>query len=344
MPEVNLNLRAQDLGPIRLGLQNRFTQFEADDDTRVTGSRTRIKPYVSLPLEKVYGYVKPKASLYNISYSLDNAEDNSPSASIPVFSVDSELIFERLFQAGDTPFFQTLQPRLFYVNIPEETDQNAFPVFDTAVSTPNSYDHFFRENRFFGGDRVGDTEQITVGLTSRIVNDDTGEQRMKLSLGQVYYLEDRNIQINPEIEPDTEDTSDFIGEITAKITDDWNATGFGLYDDDDGELDVLRLSADYYNSPRRNASISYTDFNDVAEQVGFSFDAPLSPSWQLDGSANYSLTDSEFRSSRFGVTYDGCCWAVKLTTQRYLDGRGEFNNRYLFTLELDDLGQIRSQL
>ena len=345
LPEIKFAIKPQSFGLLEAGLKTEITEFDAEDSTRVVGNRRRIEPHVSVPLEKIYGYIEPKATLHNISYSLDNAEaDDSPSASIPVFSLDSKLIFERLFSRGDTPYYQTLEPRLFYVNIPEETDQNAFPIFDTGESSFNSFGQFFRENRFFGGDRVGDTEQISLGLTSRIVNDDTGLQRMKLSFGQIFYLDDRNIRRNPEDEPLTSNRSDFIAELTANINRDWSVTGFTRWDNEQDELGSVRLSADYFNSNRRNASIAYTESNNDVQQINIDFETPLGPVWQLDVETAYSLEESELRSSAFGVTYDGCCWAAKLGTQRYLDGSGEYKNRFLFTLELDDLGRIRSSL
>ena len=345
LPEINLNLKPQQLDLFRVGINTNFTDFDADDDIRTTGSRTRLYPYISAPLKKIYGYITPKVSAYNISYSLDNVEtDSSPSDTIPAYSLDSGLIFERLFESKGKPYYQTLEPRIFYLNIPEETDQNDFPVFDTGESTPSSFAQFFRENRFFGGDRVGDTEQFSLGLTSRIVNDDDGSQRMKLSLGQIIYLEDRFITLDPEGTPQTNDTSDFIAELTANLTTDWSLTGFALYDEDQDELGVLRLTADYYNSPRRNATIAYSEISDVSEQINIDFTAPLSPRWQLDVESAYSLEDNEIRSSLLGVRYDGCCWATRLEAQRYLDGTGEFTNRYMFTLELDDLGRIGSAL
>lgn len=345
LPGVNLNLKPQKLGLFRSGIQTSFTDFEADDDTRTTGNRARLKPYISLPLEKIYGYVTPKVSVYNIRYSLENTEtDSSPSDTIPAYSIDSGLTFERLFESNGKPYFQTLEPRVFYLNVPVETEQNSFPVFDTGENVPSSFGQFFRENRFFGGDRVGDTEQFSLGLTSRIVNDDSGDQKMKLSFGQVIYLKDRVISLDPEAEPDTRDKSDFITELTANIGTDWSLTGFALWDQAQDELGVLQLTADYYNSPRRNLTLAYSEIADSSEQINFDFSAPLGPRWQLDAGSAYSLEDDEIRSALLGISYDGCCWATRLTAQRFLDGTGEFTHRYMLTLELDDLGRIRSAL
>jgi len=369
LPEIIFDIKPQTFGLFEAGLNTEFTEFNAEDNTRVKGNRSRVEPYLSVPLEKIYGYITPKVSLHNIAYSLDNVatgapspdetdisatdgsttvsnsfvSDGSPSASIPVFSIDSGLTFERLFNRGETPYYQTLEPRVFYLNVPEETDQNAFPVFDTGESSFNSFGQFFRENRFFGGDRVGDTEQLSLGLTSRIMNDDDGSQKMKASIGQIIYLDDRNIRLNADSEPLTSSRSDFIAELTANFNQDWSATGFARWDNEADDLGSLRLSADYYNSSRRNASIAYTESNTDVQQINVDFETPLGAQWQLDVETAYSLEDSELRSSALGLSYDGCCWAVRLGTQRYLDGTGEYKNRFLFTLELDDLGRIRSK-
>jgi LPS-assembly protein len=373
LPELTFDVKPQSFGIFEAGLNSEFTEFDAEDSTRVIGNRTRIEPYIALPLEKIYGFLIPKIGVHNIGYSLDNVasgsgtiettgtegteetdtsaptslnntvSESSPSASIPVFSLDSGLIFERLFSRGDTPYYQTLEPRIFYLNIPEEADQNAFPVFDTGEVSFNSFSQFFRENRFFGGDRVGDTEQLSLGLTSRIMNDDTGGQKMKASIGQILYLDDRNIRLDPDSAPLTSNRSDSVAELTANLNPDWSTTAFARWDNEEDELGSFRFSVDYYNSHRRNASLAYTESNNDTQQINLDFDTPLGPRWQLDVETAYSLEESELRSSAVGVSYDGCCWAVRLGTQRYLDGRGEYKNRYLFTIELDDLGRIRSK-
>ena len=133
-----------------------------------------------------------------------------------------------------------------------------FLFFDTSESIPSSFGHFFRENRFFGGDRVGDTQQLTIGLTTRILDDSDGSERLKLSIGEVFYFDDREIRLNPNDPADTDSQSDLLAELTATINDDWKATGFALWDHDTRDLEVLRLSADYYHSLRREASIAYT--------------------------------------------------------------------------------------
>ena len=140
--------------------------------------------------------------------------------------------------------------------------------------------------------------------------------------------------------PKTESRSDFLAEVTANLNEDWAVRGFARIGEEENNLEFIRISADYYHSNRRNASIGYSRTEDVNEQLNFELETPLGPFWQLDIRADYSIDDSEARAAFVGLTYDGCCWAASLGSQRYLDGQGEFRNRFLFTFELDDLGSI----
>ncbi len=341
-PEIGISMKPGKFGIFRGGIQTEFARFRHAEETRISGSRTLVRSFVSVPVEAQYGSIEPRVSLYSMKYALDNGRDDSPSASVPAYSLDGKLVFERLFESGGGSFYQTLEPRLFYAKIPHVRDQNTLPIFDTDESQPTSYSHFFRENRFSGGDRIGDTEQISLGMTSRVMDDNTGAQRMQLGFGQVYYLEDRHIRLHSDDGPLTTGRSGLFTELTANFNEDWSMTGFASWRRESSDPDVIWVSADYDHDRRRNASIAYTASHDDLEQVTMDFSAPLGSRWQLDADTAYSLGEDEIRSSSIRLSFDGCCWATRLEYQHYLDGSGEFKNRILFTLELDDLGRIRS--
>ena len=81
----------------------------------------------------------------------------------------------------ETPLTQTLEPRAFYVYIPYRKQTNA-PVFDTALDDFN-FSQLFAENRYIGNDRIGDANQLTLALTSRFLDRDTGAERLRLAVG-----------------------------------------------------------------------------------------------------------------------------------------------------------------
>ncbi len=346
LPRILFNVKPQNLGVLRVGLDSEYVDYQHDDATLVNGSRLRIKPYVGVPMEAVYGYVKPQISLQTISYSLTNqsGSDSSPSVSVPVASVDSGLFFERDFKRSGKNYLQTLEPRLFYLNIPQKNEQELFPTFDTGLGSNTSIEHFFRESRFFGGDRVGDTHQVSLGLTSRIIDDDDGAEKFNLKLGQVFYLDDREVGLTSNSEKETSSRSDFLLETTARLNLDWNLTGFARWSEATNDIAYTRVSATYDHSDRRKATLSYITNKGVDEQVNLYASAPLGHKWQLDTRTDYSLKESEMRTAELGLSYDGCCWAVRFGVQRYIDGNNIYDNRYMFTFELDDLGRVGSQL
>lgn len=278
LPQLNLQLKPTKDGNIKVGATAQYTQFRHPYATRsgqqnriVSGNRLRINPYIALPFERPSGYFIPKVSLQTIRYSLDDqlpANDSSPSVTAPVVSVDTGLYFERPIEIGkhdstlgSHTYRQTLEPRLLYVNIPERSKQNLadFPNFDSGRGSLSSFDHFFRENRFLGGDRIGDTEQIALGLTSRIIDNQYGE-RLKLSLGKVFYFRDRLVGLpadTPLLRSSLaqQNSSGIIAEITGRLFPSWKINSFARWHGEGegspnkpkkkSELDAFRLSASY---------------------------------------------------------------------------------------------------
>ncbi len=351
LPQVKLNLKPQNLAMFNYGIDSEFSRFQHPDDRlsgRLPGTRFRANPYISLPIRRSYGYIIPKLSLQTINYTLNNPSDESPSLIVPIASIDSGLFFERAFERKHSRFVQTLEPRWLYLNIPAKLEQQMFPNFDSGSGSNSSFAHLFRENRFFGGDRVGDTHQLTLGLTSRII-DDNGKQRLKISAGQIFFLEDRKISLlattsttTVATASDTAHQSDFMSEVSAQINEDWNVRGFTRMDSSFNNLKFIQISADYYHSHRRNSSLSYSRIKDASAQLNLEFTAPIAHRWQIYAQNHYSTREHKTRSFDIGITYNGCCWASNLLAERYLDDSGNFKNRVTISLELGILRKMRT--
>lgn len=354
LPQLNLDWTPRGSGLVQARLEAEYTDFRHDHcgviggappRVKPCGTRLRVKPSLSVPVRRRYGYIEPKVSLQTIRYSLrrhDPQSRASPSVEVPVFSIDSGLLFER--KAARGAYIQTLEPRLFYVNIPEKRAQRHFPDFDTDDGSAGSFEHAFRENRFFGGDRVGDTEHMAAGLSSRIIDRHSGRQRLKLGLGRIIYLQDRVLGASADAQPATEDISGWFAQFAAALSGRWQASGFARRSARGNAFDRFRLAADYRSSEQRGATLAYTFRHAASEQVNAAFETPLGRRWRLDASGAYSLRDDAIRSAAIGLDFDGCCWAVRAVAQRYLDGDGDHKNRLLLTFELNGLGGINSRM
>jgi LPS-assembly protein len=135
---------------------------------------------------------------------------SSPDRSIPIFSIDSGLFYEKDTTLFGKSMLQTLEPRFYYLNVDEE-NQNNIPVFDTSLLDFNS-SSLFSENRFSGIDRIGDTNQLSVGVTTRLLDAADGTEKVSATLGQIYYFSDRDVTL-PGGVPDTDDVSPIIAEL-----------------------------------------------------------------------------------------------------------------------------------
>ena len=154
-------------GAARVRAKGAMTQFESDaisGERAITGSRLDGGLSVSLPWRKPWGFVVPELSVDTRRYSLNRASleraspatpaDDTPTLTVSIASLDAGLVFERNLTIGGRTLLQTLEPRMFYLYAPDET-QDRLPVFDVAFPT-QSYDSLFRRNRFSGADRIGD--------------------------------------------------------------------------------------------------------------------------------------------------------------------------------------------
>lgn len=328
---------------IRYGLETELVQFKNDE--RVDGLRWDATPFVEYPVNNIWGFATPRISLRHTSYNLDDQAvglSDSPSRSLPVFSVDSGLFFERKASWNQRSFIQTLEPRLFYVYIPEE-NQDDIPLFDTSSLNFNNFGSIYREHRFFGRDRVGDTNQVTIGLISRMLSADTGQEWIRASIGQAYFLDDREVNLTSDT-VDTTDKSDLLAEISAKLTDNWTTSAFLQWSESASELGQARADINYRESNKKRFGISYRYNNNNLQQLGINARWPLSPRWQLIFDDQYSIEQSENLRALLGLEYDGCCWKTRTYVQRRIDGDNNFKNSIVFELELNGLGSIRTGL
>ncbi len=329
---------------LRYGLESELVNFQQPE--LFDGWRWDITPFVRLPLDNTWGYLTPKVSLRHTSYSLKDVaegEADRPSRSVPVFSLDSGVFFERLTAWRGTSMLHTLEPRAFYVYIPKE-NQDDLPVFDTGFLNLNNFGNIFRENRFFGRDRVGDTNQVTLALTSRFMEAESGTEWIRGSIGQIFFLEDRVENFTPGQEF-TNDTSDFLAEVVARLSTSWSAFGYLQYDDDESKVREGKLDLRFRPQSRKYIDLSYRFSRDALEQVEVAAEWPLgSPRWHALLSERYSIRDEENLETRVGIEYDSCCWKLRGFFQSRKDNNSQARNAFIVELELTGLTTISSGL
>jgi LPS-assembly protein len=194
---------------LKLGLDSELVNF--DRDVGVTGWRFNATPSVEIPISRPGWFFTPAIALdytrYDLADTLPGA-DTDAARTVPITSVDTGLVLERMMSGANR--IQTIEPRLLYVNIPYR-DQDGLPVFDTIAPDINLV-QLYRKNRFLGGDRIGDTEQVSLGVTTRVLDLDSGRELMTATIGQTRYFSDRDVAL-PGMPVSTFETSDYIAQV-----------------------------------------------------------------------------------------------------------------------------------
>ena len=331
---------------------------------RANGTRLNLAPSMSLPMTASYGYVTPTLKYMYTQYDLDldskgkstllagEQYKSSQTRSVPIASIDSGLYFDRNTQWFGTNYRQTLEPRAFYLYVPER-DQQDIPVFDTGEST-FSYSSLWRDNRFSGSDRVGDENKLSLGLTSRWI-EENGFERQRISLGQAYYFKDRKVQmpgITENRDDSTSSVSPYALEYAYRFNRDWRATadynwdpetrsprsGSAMmhYQPEDNPNKVVNIGYRYrndqvrYNQYTGKWEIGGGDFGKKGDpnyikdyykiqQHDFSVIWPIVPQWNVISRWQYDYNRNRTLEAFGGFEYDNCCWKLRLINRYWVD-------------------------
>jgi len=284
------------------------------------------------------------------SNNLAEGQNDNPSFSVPIFSIDAGIYFEKNINWFGEGALQTLEPRLYYVYAPEE-DQDDVPIFDTRQVSLNNFGNIFRESRFFGEDRVGDTNQVTLGLESRIIDNKTGVERLRFSLGQLVILDDLETGLTAGAAPIESGLGDLLISLRSRSKGAWTTRSFIQYDHEESEIRTASASITYAprDDNRKRVSLGYRFSNGSTrdiDQITTSVNWPISNRWQFFAANRYSIEDSESISTNVGVEYDSCCWKLRFSAQDRIDNRDIEQKRtsFFIELELTSLGSFRTGL
>lgn len=343
LPEVLYGGTAE-AGWLEAGLESQYTWFYRDNDNltgldRANGQRFRAVPELAVPLRSLWGFSRPSVSVDYTRYELEDYSlgDGSFDRTVPVAEWDNGLYFDRRSELFGLPYNQSLEPRLYYAWADADADQNDIPDFDTSIKSFR-FDQLFEPDRFSGGDRVGDTNQLTVALTSRFNDLVTGAERARVSIGQVQYFQDREVTLFGA-GGSTRSRSPLAGELVLSPLDTLEIRSAGLWDPDTGETEEGRSQLTFHSEDYRYlASLGHTYSKDELEQSDIAAVVPVSDRVSLIGRWVYDSDLDRTVGSLAGLEYNNCCWSVQVVHQNYLTDDQQLDTRLLFQIQLKGLG------
>ena len=359
---------------------NRFTlpQDQAANSRRTvastTGDRLHLLGAVSYPWREPGWWVVPKLAVNAASYdntrlsttnvpanALVNTSRVNASRVIPTFSLDAGFELERSTEFFGRALHQTLEPRILYVNTPYRA-QSQLPNYDSAAKDFN-FVSLYSDNAFSGVDRVSDSHQITAGFTTRLVDDKSGAEALRLGLVQRYLLRTQRVTAQPDGTPDgapvDQRFSDALLVGSTSVLPGWTLDGAVQYSPDLQRSVRSIIGARYSPGPYRTISTTYRLARGLSEQLEVGWQWPVfgntpgsgkaaasagscSGAWYSVGRFNYSLKDRRLTDSILGVEYDAGCWIGRVVAEQLSTGRTQATTRLLLQLELVGLSRIGS--
>ncbi|WP_323814263.1 LPS-assembly protein LptD [Cellvibrio sp. NN19] len=356
-------------------LDNEYTNFDMNqyfeiDPSRaqskadlIVGERVRTNYKLTWDKEFTAGYIKPGVGVKTLSYELDainmNADaDTSQQFATPQGSLDMGLYFERDKNWFGDDYVQTLEPRAFYLYRDYEnqdslyglTSDSSYVNFDTS-DLIFTYNQLFRDSRFSGGDRLDDANHLALGVTSRFVEDRTGIERLRLSIGQINYFEDREISIlnDDDDYANTRTSSALAGQASGQIGDHLRFSGDVLYDHQLDEVKTISTSVNYMDEQYRIFNLGYRysrdpitlspletspSIGETLNQIDITTLWPVSNQWALIARANYDFTYDAELDTFAGLEYTDCCYRVRVLARQWLDF--DYSASFMENLTHDD--------
>lgn len=369
MPQITANYNKYDWGGgFDFSFNNDYTRFEGDPilQQQPNGERAFTQLSLSRPFLTPGTFVIPKVMVNARAYQFDAPINGMTSANVtvPTFSLDSGLIFERDTSFLGRAFQQTLEPRAFYVYTPFR-NQNNLPNYDSAANDFN-FATIYTENAFSGNDRISDSNLLTLGVTSRLIDPDTGAEAARFGIAQRLRFADELVTL-PGGVPVTDRFSDLLLGAQINWTPKWTFDGTVQYNPDQHNSARTALSARYSPGPYRTISAAYryqastyaaaadgtrVSNNDGSQSIDVGWQWPINDlwgdkgkdlgpgrgqgggRWYAVGRLNYSLQDSKLTDGVLGFEYDGCCWIGRVVVERITTGQVTASTRIMFQLEL----------
>jgi LPS-assembly protein len=297
----------------------------------ITGDRVYLEPGISFPMRWSASFINPELRMRYVGYNLTRPDaqpgETHPQTAVPEAILDSGLFFDRDVTFGDSGYLQTLEPRLYYLYSPyqKQIDQ---PLFDTSPLTFD-YQQLFQPRRLVGHDRLEDFNQLATGVTSRLVENESGRELGHASVGQIFYFADRRVNASMVESTERQANSAIAGQLALQPVDSLWVNSNILWDQSNNLIEQGNLYAHYeagnggiYNLGYRynQADPTVSTLANGLRQADASAAIPLTQRWRVLARVNYDLDLHTSLENMVGVEYEDCCWVTRVVYQRALFG------------------------
>ena len=324
---------------------------------QIDGLRLSLAQSLNYQLIGSNGKLIPKLELKGIGYSIYDQDflPNKPLITstfklYPILSLESYQCWQRDFKWKDNHFQQTLEPRLFYLWVPR-IKQDELPVFDSYLPA-FSLNQLFRNNRFLGGDRVGDANQVALTVTTRLFNEQ-GRELVSAGLGQLFAFKKHQLALDPQwsalghgLNSDplqNKHYSPIVGQLTYHAPGRISGNFDFAWNIEHRQIDSTSFKLQYKRDAKHLLGLWYNRTPKVEQalpgqlialnRLGIACYWQIRENWNLLGSTDYNLGHNQTQDYFVGIEYNSCCWGMRIAYSRNFIGmssdyRKSFDAKY----------------
>ena len=325
VPSLQLSYSNEDTKEIlKYNVKARYDKFKHKDSSKAEGSRFLAYPSIEMPIMRQGWELYPKFGVRYIDYNLDN-NSSAQSKTTPIASLRGKLYFDKI--VGNTLY--TIEPEAYLLYIPVG-NQDGNPIFDSGLKEFKY--SLFSENQFYGEDRLNDAKQMALGLTHRIIDENSGDELFSGTLGQIIYFDDRDVHLTADTKRHS-DASNIIGLATLRINDKSSLSMGSVFNPHVGHGMRSAFRYRYNNSSGSRNKIFNADYRFIRgseEEIDLSGVYSFSKNFSAVGKYNYSFSNNRSNNedlidTMLGIEINSCCYALKIVARDYWTGSKKDN-------------------
>lgn len=322
LPEMKLNYQTDKVLGMEFRLNSELAYFDNKLNDAPRATRFHFAPSIAFPYQTTWGEFLAETSILSTYYRQENIADTTlekeVSRTLGQARLYGALNFERDSSWFGKEVTQTLEPKIQYLYTSYK-DQSNIGLYDTTRLL-NNFEGLFRGQEFTGLDRISDNNQVTIGITSRILDKNNREQ-FKVSFGQIFYLEENQVLAASK----EDDRSALATELDWRIGSKWFAHSEIQVSTKTDKIERSSNSLQYQLGDQKLVQFTHRFVRDLSgekiDQFGITASWPLAKNWHWVGRWYKDLQQQRTIESYTGLQYESCCWSVRLVAQRHLSNR-----------------------
>jgi LPS-assembly protein len=180
-------------------------------------------------------------------------------------------------------------------------------------------------NEFTGFDRLQNANQLTVGLSSRLLRANNANNVLSAQIGFINYFTDPHVNLSQTSPVVSEAISPITGALTWSPNALWSVSTQAAWDTAVKQVNNAQIGTTYHFDDHHiilfNYQFVHGNSDTPIDALGFSTNAsllsvglawPITMHWNFIGYTYYDLTHRHPQNQYVGLSYDTCCWAVRM--------------------------------